>query len=529
MRTTQLYFSGFAALALLTVACTTAAANTDARRERMRQEAQAAFGDIEQTLAGILENVNRNQQPDERLIQDAADLLHANRRNAPLYDSPERATFMLLQSWTAYYQDDPANTMNWAVRACREDTNNGDAWITQTLFSLIHGRRPLEPSALQQQRPPGERRPQQRPRRGRQTAPAETAHHDSSVPSFGRAGVLDFDLSQVRFDLLGSRVPVTDMLDGDSGQIANILGGDIFCVLIAPGTSGAEPNEPGQPRRQGLAEESHRPFDIPTNNHSPHRDTGSGRDAQQVYFQGLRSALNAHKGVVFFEIDPGSLEMLGQLAHLHQAALPDGLAENAGAAAAALSQMQGLEPFMVIADSGGQVRYAGVAGGFMPAFILTHLTDVPIDLDELKPATDTPGDTNMSDYEFGFDMDRMPHDSRPIDPNAPRHPADPNQVADPNQPAAAHQTIAPEPEQEFAQLPEHQRLEAERQVAYIRDFFMRAPRTGGMTYKRGVDMCREVIDNYPGTEYAHQARQLLRQVPERHRRRYHITDEELGL
>ncbi len=527
MRTKQLCFSGFVVLTLLAVACGTAGANVDARRERLRQEAQAAFGDIEQALVGILENVNRNQQPDERLIQDAADLLQANRRNAPLYDSPERAVYMLLQSWTAYYQDDPVNTMNWAVRACREDKNNGDAWISQTLFSLIHGRRPLEPSALQQQqRPPVERRPRQRPRRGQQTEPAETAHQDSSAPSFGQAGVLDFDLSQVRFDLLGSRVPVTDTLDGDPGQVADRLGGDIFCVLIAPGTNGAEPNEPGQPQRQGLAEESHRSFDIPTNNHSPHSDTDSSRDAQQVYFQGLRSALHAHEDVVFFEIDPEALEMLGQLAHYDQDALPDGLAENAGAAAAAaLSQLQGLEPFMVIAESDGQVRYAGVAGGFMPAFILTHLTDVPIDLDELKPATDT----DISDDERGFDMDRMPHDIRLSDPNAPRHPAEPNQVADPNQPAAAHQTIAPEPEQEFAQLPEHRRLEAERRMAPIRDFFMEAPRRGVYSYKRGVDMCRAIIRDYPGTEYAHEARQMLRQVPERHRSRYNITDEDMGL
>ena len=159
-------------------------------------------------------------------------------------------------------------------------------------------------------------------------------------------------------------------------------------------------------------------------------------------------------------------------------------------------------PFMAIVDKGGVVKYAGPADGFMPAFILSHLTDVEIDLADFQaaPASAYPAETA---HEGMFE--RMP------------------QATDPNQVAAGRQS------QQHRELPEHLQIEAEKQLAFARDFYMQAPRLPVVTYKRGVDMCRDIIRNYPNTIYADQARQLLRQVPERHRATYAITDAELGL
>ena len=51
----------------------------------------------------------------------------------------------------------------------------------------------------------------------------------------------------------------------------------------------------------------------------------------------------------------------------------------------------------------------------------------------------------------------------------------------------------------------------------------------GMTWVGMIKTCREIIQKWPNTNYARQARELLRQVPEYRRRTYEITDEELGL
>ena len=49
------------------------------------------------------------------------------------------------------------------------------------------------------------------------------------------------------------------------------------------------------------------------------------------------------------------------------------------------------------------------------------------------------------------------------------------------------------------------------------------------TYKKGINMCRQVINDYPNTKYEQQAREILRRVPEHQRKKYRITDEDLGL
>ncbi|MHC4883203.1 MAG: hypothetical protein ACYTCV_11500, partial [Planctomycetota bacterium] len=59
-------------------------------------------------------------------------------------------------------------------------------------------------------------------------------------------------------------------------------------------------------------------------------------------------------------------------------------------------------------------------------------------------------------------------------------------------------------------------------------FYINAARKKFQTYKQGVDMCREIIRKYPGTKYEHEARLLLRRVPEDKRGTYNIMDEELG-
>ena len=63
------------------------------------------------------------------------------------------------------------------------------------------------------------------------------------------------------------------------------------------------------------------------------------------------------------------------------------------------------------------------------------------------------------------------------------------------------------------------------QMAVIESKIARKPM---MTYKKMVDYCRQLIQDYPDTKYAKRARQLLRQMPERERRKYNVTNEEMG-
>ncbi len=50
-----------------------------------------------------------------------------------------------------------------------------------------------------------------------------------------------------------------------------------------------------------------------------------------------------------------------------------------------------------------------------------------------------------------------------------------------------------------------------------------------MSYKRCVDFCRQIIQRWPDSAEAAKARVLLRRIPERYRKQYNITDEEMGI
>jgi hypothetical protein len=71
-----------------------------------------------------------------------------------------------------------------------------------------------------------------------------------------------------------------------------------------------------------------------------------------------------------------------------------------------------------------------------------------------------------------------------------------------------------------------QEYQAGKDLSYAKQYIDMGKYT---TYKKGVDMCRNIMRKYPDTKYAEEARKLLRKVPERHKERYNITDEETGL
>jgi hypothetical protein len=61
------------------------------------------------------------------------------------------------------------------------------------------------------------------------------------------------------------------------------------------------------------------------------------------------------------------------------------------------------------------------------------------------------------------------------------------------------------------------------------EYYMTAANKGLAPYDQSVAICRDIIENNPGTVYEHRACEILRQVPEDQRALYEITNEELGL
>jgi len=509
MDTRKLFFVVLSLFAAAAVAAP--ASEMEAKREQMRQEAQASYASIERALKATLEKINLNQRLNDEQLKKAAELLETNRRNAALYDTPQKAGYMLLQSWTAYHQNDSTNALNWATRACKEDPNNGDAWATQTLFSLAYGRRPLEPQAI---------RPRLQTRRLREGQ--DDVMNEMTTPEavgYGQPGTLAFDVKTLRREIMRERITLQEFKSADGQEVMYRPGENILCLLFWKTQVEADSNDPFE-TKPAAAPDAGMPG-MPGMPVMP--DIGGGYDSsqasplaeQQAYFEAMAEALADKKEVRFAEISLNAASDAAKIMRDRFSTVPLVFAASAGSGATAFGRIDAASPVMLIIDKEGQIRYAGPAAGFVPAFLLTHLTGVPIDLAALQAEPSEIPAMQMTTPD-------APGAPMMAPPMMPGMPGMPPMEGEPMQEAAPT-------EKKYKELPPEKQVEAEKKLSYVRDLFIRGSRMRIQSYKRGVDMCREIMRDYPGTQYAEEARMLLRQVPENRRSTYNITNEELGL
>lgn len=104
--------------------------------------------------------------------------------------------------------------------------------------------------------------------------------------------------------------------------------------------------------------------------------------------------------------------------------------------------------------------------------------------------------------------------------------------AEPNETPAAESNL-PAGQKPVAELPkfkemtEDERAGAEQlyELAIAQRKMGRMP---GVSYGAMVQYCRDIIQKYPGTEYAYKAKRILADIPQRERERYNITDDEIN-
>ena len=106
--------------------------------------------------------------------------------------------------------------------------------------------------------------------------------------------------------------------------------------------------------------------------------------------------------------------------------------------------------------------------------------------------------------------------------------AEPNVPVQPmaEQPAAGQQAPAAQ-QPKFKELTEEEKAGAEQlfELAIAQRKMGRLP---GMHYGAMVQYCRQIIEKYPGSEYAYKAKRILADIPASERERYHITDDEIN-
>jgi len=481
------------------------------RKEQMRQEAQATHQQVKDVLTELLGAAVKNERPSDTLLAECEEVLEENKQNALAYDQKQRADYMLLQAWTGYYRENLAEALSWSMRACKQDEASQDAWISQAVFNMLSGKRPLEPR-IEKPKPELDMRRTMnpRPRRNNQVDVQKYEPEPYSVK-----GTLDFDLLSVRSEMFRERFERMECRTMSGKTIEYVPGRDIFCALFWQSVAApAEETDPNSPTN-GSRAPAEAPRMLPGYGGS---SQGADIDSQRQYFLNLMKACKDVKSVKFVQVDtirPKDLSSVSLSSYDDKgvatvvAAHPDCNAKRLACDASV--------PFMMVVDKDGAVKYAGPGAGFVPAFILSEISGQAIDTQ--PQGLGMLGTTSLDRRTFELrDLSR----SFKADPNVPA--ADPNQprVDRPRLPTQAVPDESDFPGQELEDQYDAQKL---LQLAQMKIEQSRTIR--GSSPEQGIIAARKVIEKYPNTPEAQKAKELLRRVPDRYKQKYNITEEEL--
>jgi len=508
--------SGIFVLSMLTVYCF--GAPEPKNPQTPEPKISETTGKIQQMLDQILPQVNQERKPSQSNISACQKTLDESKRHFLGMDDKQKAQYCLLQSWVAYYSDDTNNAHLNAAKACKLDATSGDAWITQVAMSLLADKRPMLP------RPPRPARVQRnRPGQAGMESP-ETAHGVQDSAAQIQKGKLDFDLNLFLPEAVGKKIEPLQLNCLNGTTLSYQPGNEALCVLFwrefesktKTTAAGGDPNRAArvspQPMAAGPMMEGEM-MGATTSEATP--IAAFGKLFQAGFLSGRMKflAVNLDSAANKQAVVDGMIERPQPWAQVMMAGQAEGLFSD-------FSSIPAGRPILMMTDMSGTVRYAGPATGIIAPMLLNKIASAA----DFAPSEATQEQIEPS--SIPTDANSVPH-IEPMDGNSlPQT----GPVAQPPQPIQRPTRQPTVPQQgQYKELSEEDKIQAERKLQAAKDLFMPLGRKMGMTYKRGVEICRGIMREYPGSEYADKARQLLRQVPENQRSRYGITDQELGL
>ncbi|MHC4721393.1 MAG: hypothetical protein ACYS6I_01660 [Planctomycetota bacterium] len=555
----------------------------EAQNEKREQALSNAAGAIDTTLVEMLNAVNAGWRPNTQKVAAAQETIQKSRKYIKQFQDNMVCQYFMLSAWADYFENDADNALNPATQAYRKDRTNNDAHATQAAMAVLAGQKPLVLRAERQtqrgQEPAGRtgrgassgRQSRGRSRRqntptgrgGRGRTGPDAAYGGPGGPggpggafssSLSSGNILNLDTDSIKGDWLGQKI----------GQLKlNCLNGTTFaynpaevnlCILFWKlGAADADsddysdfvvrdPNNPSQIlRRAAPVREPQQPtYEPPTSRRRrPGRPGGrfGGRmGARPGSFEDEAAVAN----------DPVSVQMsaLGKLFHSkfqnpdfkfvavntnHPQAAPavvskllqspwpwaQTMLDDSAAAALGTLDIQKVtadKPVLAIVDRTGTVRYAGPAAGFLAPMVADNLLSSAA-VPSSKTYTAPPQAAEQIGQQIATIVGGQPSP----------------QMLDPT-PEGIEYT-SPQPQLQPPQDSEItvEDFQAQKLLTYAQGLFIPAGRQKFLTSKMGVDLCRQIINEYPNTTYADEARKLLRTVPPHERKRYNITNEEMGL
>ena len=544
---------------------TRGARGTERQDDRIQQRTQAVSDTaeaIDTNLVEMLNLVNQLQRPDMEQIGSAQQSLGNSRKYLKQFSNNIMCQYYMLNAWINYFDSGADKALPPATQAYRKDRSNNDAHATQAAMAILAGQKPLtlrpERQAQQDQEPAGRTTRggagrQSRGRSGRQGAPSRRGRAGSDA-AYGGGGagaggtfsgtvssgnILNLNADRIKADWLGKKIGPLKFNCLNATKFSYNPAQANLCILFWKLSSEGSDNyaDPEESGNIGRASSSSAATGSRYARSRPSLDRGSrmgrassldrrasqaGRGAfdsantaddpfssQMSAFADLFYSEFQNPGLKFAAINADRPESKSAvMAKLLESPWPWAqIMLNDPTAAEQLAniniaELDTAEPVLAIVVENGTTKYVGPAAGFLAPMVLR--------------------DFAAADFGFGT-QDFVPAQAQ----------TDPNLLTSALIPADSSITAKPI-QQLQVQLQQNTAIttkdfQAQKLLEYARGLFIPAGRKGFITNQKGVDLCRQVISEYPNTSYAEEARKLLRTVPPEEQKRYDITNEEMGL
>ncbi|MCF7956133.1 MAG: hypothetical protein K9M75_10050 [Phycisphaerae bacterium] len=482
---------------------------------------------INDAYSKVVETINAHRRPSKDQIAANEAALHVPMSALGNLDTNMQTKYYILKAWNEYFTDNLRDAQEAAMRAFKNSPSSEDARVTMTSITLLAGEKPVISVK-------------------KKTPAKNTDTYQSYNTSSQGTNLLDLDVDSLKTDLTDPKAPEKILpmeLDClNSTTFKYTPGSESLCVIFwklsekdTASLSSSEPNNPSarpatarntQPQYNGGYEDEYAM-------QSGYNSYGSAAKSQNPTFMSNTEAFKemfsdgfGMDNVKFLAVNTDTLAAKQKVV--------EKLMENPWPWANVMAhdpksrdtQFKNVvvtheKPLMVITANDGMIRYAGPAVGFLAPMMLSRLTGGGTNATATNTAVSDPsnGQTGVASKIMGLFGNPNPGSDKTTA-------AKPTTAVNPTtsvNPTAVRKAVDPEPKEmsasdEYAASKLYENAKA----------FIQMGRSI-TTPKRGIEMCRELIANYPNTKYSEGARMLLREVPERFRERYGITNEEMGL
>ena len=524
------------------------------KQKQAQQLADDAAKDIQEKLAPILELVNENESLSDVDLEIIFDSIKENKRFVSGMDPTSQAEFFILSAWANYFQKQFEPALKDSTKALKADPDNSDAKATMVAMALLNrdykavnlalkekkaepkkrtsrDRTKKRPSKSRTPRTPGDvpggpmmdpgmmgpGMPGMEGPMGSASRPSKSSTRARTRRRSAGQGALTFDAKTLNPKMLGQKIEPATLKCINGSLYEFPAAGSSGCVLIY---------------KTDYSEQDTR------SDHSEDRDTRAGRSKKSIFEEdrsSTRSKTRTKAGTdeyenetaAFYELfsehfdgsDGFQFAAINAQHRSQKQQVIEHFIENpspwpqimldspAHRTLAHLKTLHITQPLLLITDSDGKICYAAQADSFMPEFVLSNISDMP----QVKTSPNLiPEEKSIIEDEF-----ETPKEIQPLD-----EPEEEIEISEPQ----------PKVKEKVQKHDETQDLIDDTQAGKLYEVAKMHYKKGKyIGYGNAVKSCREIIEQYPETQYAGMARDMLRQIPRRKREQFNVTEEELGV